>query len=92
MNRTKKIEELRLKLNQLEAAERAAVARVRVSKAAKTRAEDTRRKILLGAFLSEYLGSNPVAGLALGQKQFNTWLTRPADRELFSLPPIVGDK
>jgi hypothetical protein len=81
--RTKKIEDLRVKLAQLEAAEKAAAARVRAAASKTARGEDTRRKILIGAFMLERLALADVAGLKIGGVSFSHWLTRPSDLSLF---------
>lgn len=54
------------------------------------REKDTRRKILLGAYLMAQAKSQgwELAGLCLGQQPLADYLTREDDRALFSLPPI----
>lgn len=60
------------------------VARARESKAA--RAVDTRRKILLGAYLLERAGGSVADTLVVQGLAFADWLTRDTDRALFDLP------
>lgn len=87
--RAKKIEELQQRLARLQAEQRAAEARARASASKATRAQETRRKILLGAFLLDQLGGvSDVAGLSAQGKRFDSWLTRPEDRTLFGLQPL----
>lgn len=71
-------------LNQRIAQAEMQLARLRNEAATRNRREDTARKILLGAFLMEWSSKN--GGLPAG---FDTWLKRPRDRKLFSLP--IGD-
>ncbi|WP_462386649.1 mobilization protein [Acidovorax sp. Q11] len=86
--RTKKIEELQQRLARLQAEQRKAAARARASASKACRAQETRRKILLGAFLLEQLGgASGVADLSVQGKRFDSWLTRPDDRSLFGLLP-----
>lgn len=85
--RVKKIEELQARLARLQAEQRAAEARARAAAGKATRAQDTRRKVLAGAFLLDLLGVEGVARLSVQGKRFDTWLTRADDLALFSLPP-----
>lgn len=88
--RTKKIEELQQRLARLQAEQRQATARARASASKACRAQETRRKILLGAFMLEQLGgASGVAGLSIQGKRFDAWLTRADDRALFSLQPLA---
>lgn len=87
--RAKTIEALRARLAALQAQEQAAAARARAAASKANRAQETRRKILLGAFLLDQLGgASGVAGLSVQGKRFDAYLTRPDDRSLFSLPPL----
>lgn len=83
--RAEKIAALRARLQQLEAAEKAATARARAVAAGRARAEDTRRKVLAGAFVIDQLTLAEVAALELRGVRLSAWLTRPADRALFGL-------
>jgi hypothetical protein len=85
--RTKKIEDLRARLSQLEAAEKAAAARVRAAASKTSRRDDTRRKILLGSFLLDQLKLTDASVLKIGGVSFASWLTRPTDLSLFALLP-----
>lgn len=87
MSRHQKIEVLQQRLAKLQAEQRAAEARARASASRATRASDTRRKVLAGAFLIEQLGVQRVADLSVQGRRFSDWLTRPDDRSLFNLPP-----
>ena len=82
--RERKIATLRARLLQLEEAQKAAAARARASASKRSRAQDTRRKILAGAFVLERLGSVEAASqlALLGGPALIEWL-RPADRALF---------
>lgn len=82
-----KIEALEAKLKQAKAlrSKQAAAERAKAAKA--DRAADTRRKVLLGAFVLEQLEreGTKATSYGLGGKQFSNWLTRPDDRALFDL-------
>lgn len=80
-DRLKKLEERREKI----AAE---IARVKAREATQIRKTDTRRKVLLGALVLAMVekGEWPREKLDSALARF---LTRPQDRALFSLPPIV---
>lgn len=84
-NRIQKIESLRVRLQQLEAAEKAADARARAAANARTRAEDTRRKVLIGAFVLDQLTPAGAAAFQLRGASFDAWLKRADDRALFGL-------
>jgi hypothetical protein len=73
----KKLVQLKAQKSRLEAIEKA-----RNLKAA--RAADTRRKILLGAYLYEQMQRDESLNLDI-QKRLDTWLKRPEDRGLFGL-------
>ena len=51
---------------------------------------DTRRKVLLGAYVLETMrrGNLAPADLALAGERFSAWLTRDQDRALFNLPSL----
>ena len=68
-------QQARAKAQRLEAAERAREAGVR-------RAEDTRRKVLLGAYV---LQARPDI---VHSPEFGGWLTRDDDRRVFGLQPL----
>ena len=82
------IEALEAKLKQAKArrSKQLAAERAKVAKAA--RAEDTRRKVLLGAFVLNQLSNDPAraAGFELGGKRFMDWLIRADEKALFGLP------
>ena len=84
----KRLEE-RLSVLKSAAAKAELAARFRASKAA--RAIDTRRKILIGAYVLDQLSNGPAA-LKLGDVSLLDWLTRHEDRLLFATElPAVGD-
>lgn len=85
--RARKIEELQQRLAKLQVEQRAAEARARASASKISRALDTRRKVLLGAFLLDQLGASGVARLTVQGQRFDLWLSRPDDRSLFGLLP-----
>ena len=77
------------RLKQLKALKQKKEAKARMTEAKKRRSEDTRRKILLGAFVLEQLEKAGI-GAALFEvegRQFKDWLTRSDDRALFGLKP-----
>lgn len=86
--RAKKIEELQQRLARLQAEQRAAEARARASASKISRAQDTRRKVLLGAFLLDQLGPSGVSGLSVHGRSLASWLSRNDDRSLFGLQPL----
>jgi len=76
------------RLKQLKALKQKKDARERAAAAKRERANDTRRKILAGAFVLEQLQKNGI-GAALFTcegRRFSDWLTRADDRTLFNLP------
>ena len=85
--RQRKILELEKKLTELKARQRAEEARQRATQSKVERARDTRRKILVGAFLLDQLGAAGVVQLVVEGRSFSAWLTRPDDQSLFDLPP-----
>lgn len=89
MTRAKQIEALQARLARLQAEQRAAEARARAAASRATRALDTRRKVLAGAFLLDQLGMDGVALLSVQGRHFGAWLTRADDRALFNLPPAT---
>lgn len=68
-------QQARAKAQRLEAAEREKMEKAR-------RADDTRRKVLLGAYV---MHAQPDVA---NSTEFATWLTRPTDRALFGLQPL----
>ena len=76
-------QQARAKAQRLEAMERAKEAGVR-------RAEETRRKVLLGAYLLAQVKAEgwDLSALHIGQQPLADYLTRDDDRALFGLPPI----
>ena len=85
--RQQKILELEKKLTELKARQRAEEARQRATQSKVERARDTRRKILVGAFVLDQLGSAGAVQLAIQGRSFSGWLNRNDDRALFDLPP-----
>lgn len=82
------IEAQNKKLAQLKAKRQAIEARLRAEEKKRSRQQDTRRKILAGAFLLEAAGEYPVK-LEIEGKTLEKFLTRDDDRALFGLMPIV---
>ncbi len=67
-------------------------ARIQAAKARLSQAErkdDTRRKVLLGAFVLEALGGNVVA-LELNGRKLADFIQRDADRALLGLPSLAA--
>lgn len=88
--RQQKILELEKKLASLKAKMRAEEARQRAAQSKVERARDTRRKILIGAFVLDQLGSAGVVQLVMQGRSFSAWLTRHDDQALFDLPPSAA--
>ena len=80
---TEKINKLRDKQKQIAEQIRREEARVR----AKERKEETRRKILVGAYILDKATRDEQYHGWL-QKSLDGFLTRPDDRALFGLPPL----
>lgn len=75
------------KLKQLKALKQKQEAQKRAAEAKKSRADDTRRKILIGAMMLEQMEKNEATKASVISK-LDTFLTRPDDRELFELPTL----
>ncbi|HDR9165948.1 mobilization protein [Burkholderia vietnamiensis] len=75
------------KLKQAKALKQKQEARKRATLAKAERAAETRRKVLVGAFILEQLERNGIGAALLTYEggRFADWLTRPHDRELFGL-------
>lgn len=86
--RQQKILDLEKKLAELKTRQRAEEARRRAVQSKVHRARDTRRKILVGAFVLDQLGSAGTVQLVLQGRSFSGWLSRNDDRSLFDLPPV----
>lgn len=78
----KKLAQLKAQKIRLETVEKVRNAKV-------ARAEDTRRKILLGACIAEQMKQDPEINSSVLAK-LNTWLVRPDDRSLFGLAEQTG--
>jgi hypothetical protein len=72
------------KLVQLKARKQAIEARAKASESKKERADDTRRKVLIGAAVLDQWKSNPEAQERTKQ-MMDKFLTRDNDRKLFDL-------
>jgi len=88
-----RMERLTAKLNRLRAAQakvkaeiQAAEARQRARHSKAKRAADTRRRILLGAWLLQRMQQDQAARARI-IAELDTWLTQPNDRALFGLEP-----
>ena len=79
--RQQKILELEKKLAELKNKARAAEARQRAAHSKAERARDTRRKILVGAFLLDQLGRDGAAQLVVQGRAFSSWVSRPWPRQ-----------
>lgn len=75
------------KLKQARALKQKQEARKRATLAKVERAADTRRKVLVGAFILEQLERASISPglLTYESGRFSEWLTRPHDRALFGL-------
>lgn len=83
-----KIAEQEKKLKRLKEQKAQAERRAKAEQKKRERADDTRRKILLGALWLEKL-KNGTASVEKAKEQLNPFLKRNADRELFGLPPLT---
>lgn len=75
------------KLKQLKALKQKQEAQKRAAEAKKSRADDTRRKILIGAMMLEQMEKNEATKASVMSK-LEAFLTRPDDRQLFALPSL----
>jgi len=66
------------------------LARRKAAEAKKSRATDTRKKILIGAAVLSKVESGAMPRERL-LSLLDSALTRPADRALFDLPPLAAD-
>jgi hypothetical protein len=82
------IETQQKKLDQLKARKQAVEARLRAEEKKRSRQQDTRRKILAGAFFLDAAGGFPLAVDVHG-KTLEHFLTRDDDRALFGLLPLA---
>lgn len=81
------------KLQRIAAAE-LRIARLKSEISRQARADDTRRKILIGSFVMAAASGDSIrlAELRLNGKSLDEFLSRPADRHLFGLRSSTGDK
>lgn len=95
-NRIKKLDELiaaekekaAQKIEQLRQQKAQAERRYKAEMKKRERANDTRRKILLGACWLELIKKGGETAENRAKELLNLFLTRAADRELFGLPPL----
>lgn len=78
-----KLEAAELKVKQIKAALQLKEAKLKAANSKKERANDTRRKILIGAFVLSQI-EQPYLGMVNG-KDFKNWLTRDEDKKLFEV-------
>lgn len=86
-----KIKTIETKLKQAKAKKQKMEGMKRASEMKAQRAQDTRKKILLGAYvLEEMQHVKHVPSLyKYSEKTFDSWLVRDDDRALFGLTPMV---
>jgi hypothetical protein len=82
---TERIETLEERLRALRARQNKSAARQRTLASRRERKEDTRRKILLGAWVLARIERGELSRESL-QSALDGYLTRPEDRALFALP------
>lgn len=75
------------KLKQLKALKQKQEAQKRAADAKRTRTQDTRRKVLVGAMMLEHMEKNEATKTNIMAK-LDTFLTRDDDRALFDLYPV----
>lgn len=85
-----RIQKLQKQLDQAKAAKRKADARQKAQESKKARAEDTRRKVLVGATVLALVDSGQWTGPNIGE-MLGKHLTRNSDRALFGLYPITEE-
>lgn len=86
-----KIAEQEKKLKQLKEQKAQAERRARAAEKKRLRANDTRRKILLGAWLFEMIKQGKLSREWV-KTNIDPFLKRNNDRELFELPPLPEPK
>lgn len=80
---------LEAKLKEAKSQKAALEQRQRALTAKKERADDTRRKVLLGALMLD-LWAHKKGNESELRKELDGFLTRPGDRELFGLPVLAN--
>lgn len=88
MGIAEQIAQAELRVKQLKALKQKQSAREKALAAKKERANDTRRKILLGAFYLDQMQKNESFKAQIVPK-LDAYLTRNDDRALFDLPPTA---
>lgn len=83
-----KIKALQVKLKQEKAKKQKMEAMKRAAETKAQRANDTRRKILLGAFFLDRMEKNPEYAAKV-TTNLGDFLKRDDDRALFNLPPLA---
>lgn len=81
-----RVKDLEEKLKQAKALKQKAEARVRAADAKQKRADDTRRKVLVGAYLLQQMSADPSINASV-LKGLQGFLTRPDERAQFGLEP-----
>ena len=83
-------EELAKQAKQARAKAQRLEAKARAVQAGADRSRDTKRKVLLGAYLMAQVKAQgwDLSALHIGQQPLADYLTREEDRALFGLPPI----
>lgn len=76
------------KLAQMKARKQQIEARLRSAEKKRARQEDTRRKILAGAFLLDVAAGQDVLKLEINGRTLESFLTREDDRALFGLVSV----
>lgn len=81
-----KIEAAELRVKQLKAALRLKESKSKAAASKKARAQDTRRKILVGSFVLSQLEKNGINAMQMTYEsaRFSEWLTRDDDKKLFT--------
>jgi hypothetical protein len=73
------------KLKRLKAQQQLIDARQKAIQTKRNRANDTRRKVLIGAFMLDQMARDGIDPATLSAGAFAIWLTRDSDRALFNL-------
>lgn len=91
--RNEQDEKLQVKRQKIAAAE-TRIARLKAEISSQTRADDTRRKILIGSFVMAATSAKPesISMLKLNGRTLEEFLTKPTDRRLFGLPPAIASR
>lgn len=91
--RAERIKALQAKVKQMQALEAKEAARARLKSVGENRKIETRKYVVIGAFVSSVMKNDGVeaASMTFRDQPFDKWLKRPDERALFGLAPLPMD-